>query len=402
MANPIRFFAIGLSLLAAEMLHAQIDIVKAAREANPTLVLRQVQGSATQKKLLLDTLRRCDWFAVSEGAKDPDFIVTARYDSVASGMVSLQVSSSKRGTMSLQARGPSGDSKLSTYRVVDQLLHNLFHVPGICQSRIAFAVGGRGNLKEIYTCRFDGSEARRLTHNGSISTEPSWGSKGRYLVYTLYQHNTTSIVLMDMLRNRQRRLSHFRGLNAGADLSPDGQWIALSLSKDRRVDLYLLPLQGSAPRQLTRNYAVESSPTWSPRGARLCFVSDQAGKPQLFLMSARGGTPTRLLRERDEAVSPDWSPVSNHICFSTRVGGHYAVAVVDMNNSTRQRKIVTTAAGDWESPSWAPDGRHIVCSRGLRGRRELYQVDTWHGRMIPITRNGDHSLPSWSPLLGNP
>ena len=59
-------------------------------------------------------------------------------------------------------------------------------------------------------------------------------------------------------------------------------------------------------------------------------------------------------------------------------------------------KVVTNAAGNWESPAWAPDGRHVVCARRLQKGRELYMVDTWHGRLIPITRGGDHSLPSWS------
>lgn len=67
-----------------------------------------------------------------------------------------------------------------------------------------------------------------------------------------------------------------------------------------------------------------------------------------------------------------------------------------MKDPTRKRIIVTRAAGDWEAPSWAPDGRHLVCSRNLSGHRELYMVDTWQKRLIPITRNGDHSLPSWA------
>ena len=70
-----------------------------------------------------------------------------------------------------------------------------------------------------------------------------------------------------------------------------------------------------------------------------------------------------------------------------------------MKGGSRKRTIVTNAAGDWESPSWGPDGRHVVCSRFLNGRRELYMVDTRHGKLRPITQNGNHSLPSWSANL---
>jgi TolB protein len=290
----------------------------------------------------------------------------------------------------------SGRTHALIYASVDALIERVFGVPGPCSGQIAFAVTGKGGQKEIYVCNFDGTGSRRLTHNSTISTEPSWGRGGSLMVYTLYQNNATSVILMDMQRDRQRLLSRHRGLNSGADLSPDGNWAALCLSRDQRIELYLLSVASGQLRRLTNDLAVESSPCWSPKGSQLCYVSDRAGNPQLYVMSASGGRSVRLLSERDEAVSPDWSPVSNRICFSTRLGGHYVIAYVDMSDASRKREIVTLAAGDWEAPSWSPDGRNLVCSRKLNGRRELYLVDTWQRRLLPVTQGGDHSLPSWS------
>jgi TolB protein len=218
-------------------------------------------------------------------------------------------------------------------------------------------------------------------------------------VYTLYQSNATSVVLADMASNRQKRLSRFPGLNSGAALSPDGKWAAVTLSKDRRVDLFTISSEtGQAARQVTNDLAAESSPCWSPGGNQICYVSDRGGKPQLYLVSAGGGSSSRLLRESEETVSPDWSPVSNKVCFAVRQGGEYAVGVVGMAGGSRERKVVTNAAGSWESPSWAPDGRHVVCSRRNGSRRELCMVDTWHGTFRAITQGANHSLPSWSAL----
>ena len=387
-------------LCSASLVRGQVDVTKSAGEANPSLVVAQFDGSDAVHKKLVDTLARCDWFTVAANAKDADYTVAARHTAGGQESLELQVVARKLGTFALRATAAGGRTDEVVYRAVDALLNKAFGVPGLCNSRIAFAVGGSGNLKEVYSCRFDGGDSRRVTHNGSISTEPTWGGSGQLLVYTLYQNNATSVVLVDMANNRQKRLSRFPGLNAGADLSPNAQQAAITLSKDRRVDLFVLSAQsGQIVRQLTSDLAAESSPSWSPRGDQLCYVSDRAGKPQLFLVSAGGGNSSRLLRESEETVSPDWSPVSNKICFAVRQGGSYAVGVVDMADSSRERKIITNAAGSWESPSWAPDGRHVVCSRRVQSRRELYMVDTWHGRLIPITQSGDHSLPSWSTVL---
>ena len=218
------------------------------------------------------------------------------------------------------------------------------------------------------------------------------------MVYTLYANNATNVILMDLLGKRQRRLSSFRGLNAGADLSPDGRWAALCLSRDRRIDLYLLAVESGRLRRLTTNSAVESSPCWSPDGSRICYVSDQAGRPQLYTMPARGGNATRLLGNSAESVSPDWSAVSNKICYATRAGRNYVLAVMDMAQPGTPPKIITRADGDWESPSWAPDGRHIVCSHRINGKSGLAMVDSWYGRILPVTQPADHTLPSWSDL----
>ena len=52
--------------------------------------------------------------------------------------------------------------------------------------------------------------------------------------------------------------------------------------------------------------------------------------------------------------------------------------------------------GDWESPSWCADGRHVVCSRDLGGRKTLYLVDTWYGKVQKLHAGDNASLPDCS------
>lgn len=373
-----------------------LTVRKTAGDANPTLALASVTAPAAIRELLLETLRRCDWFTVVPDAGRAAYLLSASYDA-AGPAISVRVTRDARTVAAFRMANATGeDQNWLIYRAVDTIIESIFGNPGPCASRIAFTVGNRSQ-REIFTCNFDGSNPRQLTRNRSISTEPSWGPRANSLVYTLYSGSQTNIVMIDLAQNRQRRLTAFPGLNSGAALSPNGTRMALCLSRDHQVELYLMELPGKSLQRLTRNSAVESSPCWSPDGRSICFVSDHQGRPRLYIMSATGGAALPLLQSGAETVSPDWSAVSNQICFSTREHGQYVIGVVDMNKAGRERRLISAGPGDWEAPSWAPDGRHLVCSRTTGGQTALYMLDTWHGTALPITKPAKVSLPSWSP-----
>jgi TolB protein len=76
--------------------------------------------------------------------------------------------------------------------------------------------------------------------------------------------------------------------------------------------------------------------------------------------------------------------------------GDYAIAVLDLNGK-EPAKTVVNAAGNWESPSWGPDARHVVCARSSGGSSSLFVVDTWTGRTRQLLAGKMNIvLPSWS------
>lgn len=361
---------------------------------NPKLALTSFSGPDSIRASLAGALGACGWFEVTQAAAGAQYQISAQYQAGPPAQLAIRVVASNGGGFSFSQPGlPNEAPEEVAYRAVDTIITKLFKVPGPCAKPIAFVVGATGNLKEIFTCRIDGTNQRRLTHNNTISTEPAWGPNSASMVYTTYAANMTSVILVDTVNNRQRRLSRFPGLNSSASLSPNGKLAALTLSRDQRVDLYLLDVESNALRRLTQDAAVESSPTWSPDGREICYVSDARGRPQLFRIPSGGGSPAPLMSSREETVSPDWCPVSNRICFSRRMGTQYSIGVYDLK--TGKTDIVTRAAGDWESPSWAPDGRHIVCSRQVGANQSLFIIDSHLKTSRPLTRGGDHSLPSW-------
>lgn len=364
-------------------------------QGNPTLGITSFSGDASARGILETMLVRCDWFQVVKDSSADR--AQARLDVTASGnayLVQARISGAQERIVRVNASG--SDWHDAAAKAVDSLLAELFGVPALCTRPIAYVKTDAGGKKEVFTIRIDGSGQKRLTHNNALSTEPAWGHSGA-LVYTLNQNNALKIVLVDLKNNRQRTISSSRGLNASAALSRDGRYVALPLSLGKQVDLYLLDLKEGRRTRLTQDRDVESSPAFSPDGAQICFVSDRTGRPQLYLISTSGGDARRLTKGASECVSPDWSPKSNKLCYSTRVNGQYVVAVMDPSNPQGGHEIVTDAAGNWEAPSWAPDGRHIVCTRSTGGKQDLYMVDTLFHTFQPLTKGARLSLPAWAP-----
>lgn len=403
---PKGTFMVRRALLACSLVLALSSLAQGTKPiplyvgvegANPKLAITSFSGPQEIRSSLDSVFKRCGWFELTSDTGKAEYQVSAQYLAGPPAQLQIRLLSRKGPGFTLTQPAVANEpADQVVYRAVDTIINKLFRVPGPCAAPIAFAMGAPGNLKEVFTCRFDGTNLKRLTHNNSISTEPSWGPNNTTLVYTTYAANTTSVILMDMTGHRQRRLSRFPGLNASADLSPDGRLAVLSLSRDQRIDLYLLDVASGKLQRLTQDSSVESSPCWSPDGREICYVSDARGKPQLFRISASGGSPSPVMRSREETVSPDWSPASNRVCFSRRMGNQYAIGMVDM--ATGKTEILTRAAGDWESPSWAPDGRQIICSRRVGAVRALYIVDSLLKTATPVTQGPDHSLPNW----GNP
>lgn len=364
-------------------------------QGNPSLGITSFSGDASARGILETMLVRCDWFQVVKDSSADR--AQARLDVTASGnayLVQARISGAQERIVRVNASG--SDWHDAAAKAVDSLLAEFFGVPALCTRPIAYVMTDAGGKKEVFTIRIDGSGQKRLTHNNALSTEPAWGHSGA-LVYTLNQNNALKIVLVDLKNNRQRTISSSRGLNASAALSRDGRYVALPLSLGKQVDLYLLDLKEGRRTRLTQDRDVESSPAFSPDGAQICFVSDRTGRPQLYLISTSGGDARRLTKGASECVSPDWSPKSNKLCYSTRVNGQYVVAVMDPSNPQGGHEIVTDAAGNWEAPSWAPDGRHIVCTRSTGGKQDLYMVDTLFHTFQPLTKGARLSLPAWAP-----
>ncbi len=363
---------------------------------NPTAVYRGVTGADRE---LSDTVYRflyaCGWFDLKNSGP-VDYSITGE---LKDGKLALEIRSTESQAgfaVRSDYNGPAHNRELAK-KMVDGILNRLFKVR-VCESRIAFCADTAPGIRNIFICDIDGGDVRQVTRYQTLCVEPSWAPDGKSLIYSMYGPSYIDVVQTQLEPLRSRRLVSYPGLNSSASIAPNGKHLALIMSLDRQVDLYVKELESDKRLRLTKSYAVEASPGWNATGSSLCFVSDQNGSPKLFKIDVATGKTTALYTEGSEAVSPEWN-AEDVIVYSTRMG-NYTLALLNMGNTSPARSgVLIRVGGDWESPSWAPDNRHIVCSRKLNGHSSLYLVDSWTGQYRQMMNfRFTQSTPAWSGL----
>jgi len=285
----------------------------------------------------------------------------------------------------------ANDVRSMAHKVADEIVFAATGKPGMASAKLAL-VSSRTGRKELYICDIDGHNMRQLTNDRSIVVGPRWSPDGQNLVYTSYKQGYPNVYIT----SRGGPISSHGGLNASGAISPDGRNMAVILSKDGNPELYIKSLRSGRLTRLTNTRrGNEASPCWSPDGNHIAYVSDTTGRPQIYVISKNGGSPQRITTTGSENVAPDWGK-SGWIACSSRVGGRYQIAVVNPVN--RAMRVLETDWADYEDPSWAPDGRHIICSRTSSYRSAIYLLDTLKDSPVAlISGSGDWFSPACSP-----
>ncbi len=285
------------------------------------------------------------------------------------------------------------------HRWADELVKYYTGEPGMAQTKIVYVAGEEADKRALYVMDYDGFGPQRITTTRNLELMPTWLPDRRSVVYMTYRRNNQEIVQLDLSSRVIRTLAPPEILNIAPATSPDGQLVAYASAKQGNSDIFTVNVQTNETMQLTHHDSADLSPTWSPHGRALAFVSDRGGGPQIYIMNVDGLRVRRLTFDGSYNAAPAWSPRGDWIAYVCR-GPIAGFRLCRISPDGRRHAHITNGSR-WameDSPSWAPDGRHLVFSSKQDGQSHLYLIHVDGTGLEQVTRGAmSHSSPDWSP-----
>lgn len=392
-----RLFLMGCAALVSVSVLAQRAVVTKAGDGKISINLASYRtGSDAAARTFLSVLKadlnRSGYFKVTSTGAELNVV-----GSCVSGGGNMKADcqvykvSSRQRLLGKTYKATSTDARGLAHRVADAIVFAVTGKKGMASGKVAL-VSTRTGRKELYVCDMDGKNLRQITKDRSIVVGPGWTPDAKNITYTSYKRGYPNVYMT----GRSKPLSSHGGLNASGAVSPDGKSMAVILSRDGNPELYIKSLRTGFLKRLTKTQrGNEASPCWSPDGNHIAYVSDAGGSPQIYIIPKGGGRSRRLTSTGSENVAPDWGK-NGYIVYSSRIGGRYRIAMA--NPAAKSLRVLETDWADYEDPSWAPDGRHIVCSRTASYRSSIYLLDTLKDSPVALlTGSVDWYSPACSP-----
>jgi len=125
-------------------------------------------------------------------------------------------------------------------------------------------------------------------------------------------------------------------------------------------------------------------PRWSPDGSRLLYTSNySSGFPDLILLNMTTHVPVPIANFKGTNTGGVFSPDGHSIAMILSYTGTPQLYVSDA--SGKNRRALTSDASLKFSPTWSPDGKHIILGDDSRyGTPLLYQISVAGGALQPL------------------
>lgn len=140
------------------------------------------------------------------------------------------------------------------------------------------------------------------------------------------------------------------------------------------------------------------------RGAFDTFISyitvtgDRTKEPdyQLAIADSDGHNEQIIYKSRQPILSPSWAPDGKHLVFVSFARGRSEIYIQNILSGENRR--VASFKGLNSSPAWSPDGKHLAMTLSRDGNPEIYIMNLANQQLQRVTRNYSiDTEPAWLP-----
>jgi TolB protein len=287
------------------------------------------------------------------------------------------------------------------HMISDEIYERITGEKGYFNTRIVFISESGPALarkKLLAVIDQDGANPLFLTTGSYIVLTPRFNPTAQMIAYMSYIGGKPRVYLFDLESGRQEKLGDFPNMTFSPRFSPDGNKVAMSLEKGGNSDIYVMNLRTRTTQRLTYDPGIDTAPSFSPDGKQITFESDRGGSQQVYVMNADGSNQHRISFGDGRYGTPVWSPRGDLIAFTKQHGGIFSIGVMRIDGNGE--RILTNGWCD-EGPTWAPNGRVLMFTRGIRGGHgsQIWSIDITGRNERRVSTPGDASDPAWSPLI---
>jgi Tol biopolymer transport system component len=263
---------------------------------------------------------------------------------------------------------------------------------------------GQSPERDVWTSRYDGTDAKRLTMTAGDDYGGDWSPRGDRIAFSSFREGNFDILTIapdgSRTTNLTKSLDAIHGVGHDTDgiWSPDGSKIAFIRNTD---SLWTMASDGTAATQvLVLPYI--SSLRWSPDGRSILLSSTGMNKyhRDLYLLSLSEGQALQLtntpgVHEDSGRFSPDGASLA-----LTRQLARDADVWLMAPDGSRAGNLPPDRKGRNEfSGPWTLDGGSLVISSDTEVSNKLFIVPATGGPYVRITDNDFNSGGEWPVAL---
>lgn len=254
------------------------------------------------------------------------------------------------------------------------------------------ATPGAINPDNLYLVRANGTDLRRLTHDGAAL--PRW--RGDEITFAGTGTDSGNVFAMKPDGSGRRLAATIRGRSPV--LSPDGTKVAYLVGPWTSAEIWVANADSSNARRVAGGGRTHAwNPAWSPDGRLLAYTyGDSTSRlVQVHVVKVDGAlrdsAVTDTMESRHKSQMPAWSPDQTKLAvqWSTEHGNGSRIAVVDL--PTRRMTILDAPPPEGvdvvndEVPAWFPDGKRIVFQSNRGGNVDLWIVNVDGSELRQLT-----------------